>query len=74
MLDPVLLRSFVAVADTGSFTRAADSVHLTQSTVSQQVRRLETQVGCELLHRGGRYVTATPRASTCSAMRAASCN
>jgi len=60
MLDPVLLRSFVAVADTGSFTRAADSVHLTQSTVSQQLRRLETQVGCELLNRGGRYVTATP--------------
>ena len=34
LLDPVLLRSFVAVAGTGSFTRAAQSVHLTQSTVS----------------------------------------
>lgn len=58
-LDPVLLRSFVAVVDTGSFTRAADSTHLTQSTVSQQVRKLESLLGCELLHRKGRYVTAT---------------
>ncbi len=58
-LDPVLLRSFVAVADTGSFTRAADSTHLTQSTVSQQVRKLESQLGCELLNRKGRYITAT---------------
>ncbi|KKC98704.1 MULTISPECIES: LysR substrate-binding domain-containing protein [Photobacterium] len=58
-LDPVLLRSFVAVVDSGSFTRAADSTHLTQSTVSQQVRKLESQLGCELLHRKGRYVTAT---------------
>ncbi|GAB6263417.1 LysR substrate-binding domain-containing protein [Photobacterium sp. CCB-ST2H9] len=58
-LDPVLLRSFVAVIDSGSFTRAAESTHLTQSTVSQQVRKLESQLGCELLHRKGRYVTAT---------------
>jgi len=58
-LDPVLLRSFVAVAETGSFTRAAESTHLTQSTVSQQVRKLESQIGCELLQRKGRYVTAT---------------
>lgn len=60
MLDPVLLRSFVTVVDTGSFTRAAAGVHLTQSTVSQQMRRLETQLGCELLDRSGRYVVATP--------------
>ena len=39
MLDPVLLRSFLAVVQTGGFTRAAASLHLTQSTVSQQVRR-----------------------------------
>ncbi|KAI3596904.1 Transcriptional regulator, LysR family [Cupriavidus necator H850] len=59
-LDPVLLQSFVAVAESGSFTRAAQRVHLTQSTVSQQVRRLEDQLGCVLLDRGGRYVTTTP--------------
>ena len=49
MLDPVLLRSLVAVVDTGSFTRAADSTHLTQSTISQQIRKLEAQLDCELL-------------------------
>lgn len=41
MFDPVLLRSFVAVVDCGNFTRAAERLHLTQSTVSQQIRRLE---------------------------------
>lgn len=59
MLDPVLLRAFLTVVQTGGFTRAAASLHLTQSTVSQQVRRLEEQVGAELLERGGRYVVTT---------------
>lgn len=59
-LDPALLQGFVAVAESGSFTRAAERVHLTQSTVSQQVRRLEDQLGCALLDRSGRYVTTTP--------------
>ncbi|SIS45050.1 LysR family transcriptional regulator [Neptunomonas antarctica] len=59
ILDPVLLRSFVAVVDTGSFTRAAESTHLTQSTVSQQIRKLESQIGCDLLLRKGRYATPT---------------
>jgi DNA-binding transcriptional LysR family regulator len=45
-LPPELLRSFVAVAETGSFTAAAERVCLTQSTVSQHIRRLE-----DLLHR-----------------------
>ena len=60
MLDPDLLRSFLAVVDTGSFTRAATSVHLSQSTVSQQIRRLEVQLGCDLLDRSGKYVVTTP--------------
>ncbi|WP_374956602.1 helix-turn-helix domain-containing protein, partial [Aeromonas sp. HMWF015] len=51
MLDPLLLRSFVAIIDTGSFTRAGERVHLTQSTISQQIRRLEQQLGCPLLDR-----------------------
>ncbi|MFC6670182.1 LysR family transcriptional regulator [Marinobacterium aestuariivivens] len=58
-LDPVLLRSFVAVVESGSFTRAGDRVHLSQSTVSQQIRRLEEQLGCALLDRHGRYVATT---------------
>lgn len=59
MLDPLLLRSFVAIIDTGSFTRAGERVHLTQSTISQQMRRLEQQIGCSLLDRSGRQVVAT---------------
>jgi DNA-binding transcriptional LysR family regulator len=58
-LDPVLLRSFVAVIESGSFTRAGERVHLSQSTVSQQIRRLEEQLGCTLLDRRGRYVQAS---------------
>ncbi|RXZ43423.1 LysR family transcriptional regulator [Crenobacter cavernae] len=59
LIDPVLLKSFVAVVESGSFTRAGERVHLSQSTVSQHLRRLEEQLGCELVDRGGRYVVAT---------------
>jgi DNA-binding transcriptional LysR family regulator len=45
MLDLDLLRSFVSVVDTGGFTRAGERVHRTQSTVSQQIRRLEESLG-----------------------------
>ena len=59
MFDPVLLRSFIAVVDCANFTRAAERLHLTQSTVSQQLRRLEDSVGCRLLDRDQRRVVAT---------------
>jgi DNA-binding transcriptional LysR family regulator len=48
---PTLLRSFLAVAETGQFTAAARSLGLSQSTVSQHVGRLETQAGRRLLLR-----------------------
>jgi DNA-binding transcriptional LysR family regulator len=51
MLDIDLLQSFVAVVESRSFTRAAERVHRTQSTVSQQIRKLELAVGVELLKR-----------------------
>ncbi len=41
MLEFDLLRAFVAVAECGGFRRAADRLNLTQSTVSQQIKRLE---------------------------------
>lgn len=53
-LDLSLLRTFVAVAETGSATRAAERVHLTQAAVSQQLKRLEEGVGRPLLERGPR--------------------
>lgn len=49
--DLDLLRTFAAVVDCGGFTKAAERIHLTQSTVSQQVKKLETNVGRILLLR-----------------------
>lgn len=59
MLDIELLRSFVSVVDAGGFTRAGERVHRTQSTVSQQIKRLEDSVGKPLLLRDGRRATLT---------------
>jgi DNA-binding transcriptional LysR family regulator len=59
MLDLELLRSFVSVVDSGGFTRAGERVHRTQSTVSQQIKRLEEDVGQPLLNRSGKEVTPT---------------
>src|SRR5215469_3677097 len=59
MLDLDLLRSFVSVVEAGGFTRAGERVHRTQSTVSQQIKRLEDDIGQVLLHRSGRDVTPT---------------
>ncbi len=59
MLDLDLLRSFVSVVDTGGFTRAGERVHRTQSTVSQQIRKLEESLGYPLLHRNGKQATPT---------------
>jgi DNA-binding transcriptional LysR family regulator len=59
MLDLDLLRSFVSVVDAGGFTRAGERVHRTQSTVSQQIRRLEESFGRPLLHRNGKQATPT---------------
>jgi DNA-binding transcriptional LysR family regulator len=53
-LDIAPLRSFVTVADTGGFQRAADALHLSQGAVSQHVRRLESAVGRPLVERRGR--------------------
>src|SRR6201995_1687054 len=59
MLDLELLRSFVSVVDAGGFTRAGERVHRTQSTVSQQIKRLEEDIGQPLLIRSGKDVTTT---------------
>lgn len=58
-MDLGLLRTFVSVVDAGGFTRAGERVHKTQSTVSQQIRRLEEQVGLPLLDRNSRAVALT---------------
>lgn len=53
------LRSFHAVATTGSFTAAARSLHVSQPTVTTQVGQLEVLYGVELFHRAGRRVRPT---------------
>lgn len=58
-LDITTLRSFVAVADSGGVTRAAGFLHLTQSAVSMQLKRLEELLGLDLLDRSGRTIALT---------------
>ncbi|MFN4142213.1 LysR substrate-binding domain-containing protein [Aestuariivirga sp.] len=53
-LDIDLMKTFLAIADTGSFTRAADEVNKTQSAVSMQMKRLEELLGRPLFARDGR--------------------
>lgn len=58
-LDVTTLRSFVAVADAGGVTRAAGFLHLTQSAVSMQLKRLEELLDLQLFDRSGRTIALT---------------
>lgn len=53
------LQAFVRVAETGSFTRAAEQLELSRARVSRQVQQLEDHLGARLLHRTTRRVTLT---------------
>ena len=59
MMEFQLLRSFVAVAECGGFHRAAEQLNLTQSTVSQQIKRLELETKRPLFRRTTRSVALT---------------
>ena len=59
LLDLDQLRTFLAIAETGSFTRAAEVVHKTQSAVSMQMRRLEERIGKPIFIRDGRQSRLT---------------
>ena len=58
-MQPRHLRTFVAAASTLSFTRAAEKVHLAQSSVTEQIRSLETELGAPLFDRTGRKLRLT---------------
>ncbi|MFI9424420.1 transcriptional regulator CynR [Streptomyces achromogenes] len=53
------LRYLLAVAENGTFTRAAEELHLSQPTLSQQIKQLERMLGAQLLDRTGRTVRLT---------------
>lgn len=59
MINPNWLQSFCTLVEVGHFTRTAERLHMTQSGVSQQVRKLEEQLGCALLVRQGKRFTLT---------------
>ena len=54
------IRALVAVAEAGSFTRAAERLHLSQPALTVQIRRLEDVVGARLFDRNSRNVALTP--------------
>jgi DNA-binding transcriptional LysR family regulator len=59
LLDVDHLKTFLAISETGSFTRAADHVHKTQSAVSMQMKRLEERIGRPIFARDGRVSKLT---------------
>lgn len=59
-MDLKQLRSFVRVAELGSFAKAAELLHVAQPTLSRQVRALEIEIKASLFHRNGRGVLLTP--------------
>src|SRR5919197_2942878 len=59
LLDIDQLRTFIAIVETGSFTKAAEVVHKTQSAVSMQMKRLEERLGKPIFARDGRFSKLT---------------
>ena len=64
LLDMEILRTFVAIAETGSFSRAAQQIYRTPSAVSMQIKRLEEMLGRALFVREPRQIHLTPEGET----------
>lgn len=58
-IDTLLLKTFIAVAETGSFSQAAEMVGRTQSAVSLQIKKMEESLNCVLFERSSRHVVLT---------------
>jgi len=71
VFDPVQLRSFLAVAETLSFTKAAERLGLAQPTVSQHVRKLEAAAKRVLVARDTREVRLTDNGDAMAGLGAA---
>jgi len=61
LLDNDILRTFVAIAETGNFSTAAEVVFRTPSAVSMQIKKLEEQLKTTLFLRDARSVTCSGR-------------
>ncbi len=59
-LDLGTLRSFVTIAETGSMTRAASRLHMTQSAISMQIKRLENSLNLSVFDRSMQGMSPTP--------------
>lgn len=64
MINPVFLHTFCALVETGHFTRTAEKLHMTQSGVSQHIKKLETHFNKPLLLREGKAFTLTHAGKT----------
>jgi len=58
-IDTLGVQAFVAIADRGSFQSAADSLHVTQTAITQRLRKLETYLGVTLIERTTRSMALT---------------
>lgn len=68
ILDLEFLRTFIAIADTGNFSKAAEAVYRTPSAVSMQVKKLEEQLSVQLFERDARSVRLTSHGEKLLAM------
>lgn len=66
-MDTAALQAFLAVAETGSFSRAAERIFLTQPAVSKRIAALEAEFGTRLFDRIGRRIRLTPAGEAFSA-------
>ena len=64
-LDSRQLRAFLMLARKGSFTVAAQQLHLSQSAVSHAIKALEEDVGCRLFDRVGKKYSSPSMAKRC---------
>src|SRR5690554_6983144 len=58
-MDPNSLKAFLTIVDQGSFSEAAETLHLTQPAISKRLAALENQLGTKLIERGHREIRLT---------------
>jgi len=61
MIDIVKLKTFITVADLGSFSKSSDVLYVTQPAITQQIKSLEKTIGCKLLRRQGGKIVLTEK-------------